>query len=213
MKKNLTELVFIIDRSGSMSGFEDDTIGGFNSTIEKQKNDEGECLVSTVLFNSHVKVLHDRSPISKIKPMTIDDYGVYGGTALLDAVGGAIHHIGNIHKYSRDEDVPEHTIFVITTDGKENSSRCYTKDQIKELIKRQTEKYGWEFIFLAANIDAIEAASDIGIRRERAAGYRQSKDGYEAYYSSINKFVTMNRRYRSAEEIDREWKKDLDNEV
>jgi hypothetical protein len=109
--------------------------------------------------------------------------------------------------------VPEHTIFVITTDGKENSSQYYKKYQIKEMIKRQTEKYGWEFIFLAANIDAIEAASDIGIRRERAAGYRQSKDGYEAYYSSINKFVTMNRRYRSAEEIDREWKKDLDNEA
>jgi len=139
MKNNITELVFILDRSGSMSGFEADTIGGFNATIEKQKEQEGKVYVSTLLFDNTCEVLHDRIDIDDIKPMTRRDYQVRGCTALFDAIGGAIHHIGNIHKYARPEDVPEHTIFVITTDGMENASRRYSSDRVKEMIKRQTE--------------------------------------------------------------------------
>ena len=207
MKKNLTELVFIVDRSGSMAGFEADTIGGINSTIEKQKRTEGEVYVSTVLFDNYSEVIHDRVPIERIKPMTLDDYCARGCTALLDAIGGAIHHIGNIHKYARPEDVPEHTIFVITTDGMENASQRYTSEKVKEMIKRQTEKYGWEFIFLAANIDAVETANSIGIRRDRAANIRQSREGYDACYESITEFVTTKRKNLNP---DGEWKKTLD---
>ena len=145
MKKNLTEIVFILDRSGSMSGLEADTIGGFNSMIEKQKKTDGDALVSTVLFDNTSEVIHDRVNIRDIKPMTDNDYTVRGCTALLDAIGGAIHHIGNVHKYARPEDVPEHTLFVITTDGMENASRFYSSDRAKQMIERQKAKYGWEF--------------------------------------------------------------------
>ena len=197
MKNNITEIVFIIDRSGSMSGFEADTIGGFNSTIEKQKKQEGKVYVSTVLFDNYSEVIHDRIDINDVKPMTLDDYRVQGCTALFDAVGDAIHHIGNIHKYARNEDVPEHTIFVITTDGMENASHRYTNVDIKEKIKRQTEKYGWEFIFLAANIDAAEAAENIGIRRERAANYRQTKKGVSRSYHAMSEAITSVRSCRA----------------
>lgn len=190
MKNNITELVFILDRSGSMSGFEADTIGGFNSTIEKQKKQEGKVYVSTVLFDNYSEVLHDRVDINEIKPMTDKDYDVRGCTALLDAIGGAIRHIGNIHKYARPEDVPEHTIFVITTDGMENASQHYSSEDIKAKIKRQTEKYGWEFIFLAANIDAAETAESIGIRRDRAANYRQTEKGVERSYYAMSEAIT-----------------------
>lgn len=190
MKNNVTELVFILDRSGSMSGFEADTIGGFNSTIEKQKKQEGKVYVSTVLFDNYSEVLHDRVDINEIKPMTEKDYDVRGCTALLDAIGGAIRHIGNIHKYARPEDVPEHTIFVITTDGMENASQHYSSEDIKAKIKRQTEKYGWEFIFLAANIDAVETAESIGIRRDRAANYRQTEKGVERSYYAMSEAIT-----------------------
>ena len=190
MKNNITELVFILDRSGSMSGFEADTIGGFNSTIERQKEQEGKVYVSTVLFDNYSEVIHDRVDINEIKPMTRKDYNVRGCTALLDAIGGAIHHIGNVHKYARPEDVPEHTIFIITTDGMENASQRYSSQDIKTKIKRQTEKYGWEFIFLAANIDAVETAENIGIRRERAANYRQTKDGVERSYYAMSEAIT-----------------------
>ena len=190
MKNNVTELVFILDRSGSMSGFEADTIGGFNSTIEKQKKQEGKVYVSTVLFDNYSEVLHDRVDINEIKPMTDKDYDVRGCTALLDAIGGAIRHIGNIHKYARPEDVPEHTIFVITTDGMENASQHYSSEDIKAKIKRQTEKYGWEFIFLAANIDAAETAESIGIRRDRAANYRQTENGVERSYYAMSEAIT-----------------------
>ncbi len=156
MKKNLTEIVFILDRSGSMSGLEADTIGGFNSMIEKQRKADGEALVSTVLFDNMCEVIHDRMNIRDIKPMTDRDYTVRGCTALLDAIGGAIHHIGNIHKYARPEDVPEHTLFIITTDGMENASRFYSSDRVKQMIERQKAKYGWEFLFFGANIDAVE---------------------------------------------------------
>lgn len=163
MRKNLTEIVFILDRSGSMSGLEADTIGGFNSMIEKQKKAEGEALVSTVLFDNVSEVIHDRVNIRDIQPMTDRDYTVRGCTALLDAIGGAIHHIGNIHKYARAEDVPEHTLFIITTDGMENASRFYSSDRVKQMIECQKAKNDWEFLFLGANIDAVETARHFGI--------------------------------------------------
>ena len=197
MKNNITEIVFILDRSGSMSGFETDTIGGFNATIEKQKEQDGKVYVSTVLFDNISEVIHDRVDINEIKRMTRRDYQVRGCTALLDAIGGAIHHIGNIHKYARPEDVPEHTIFIITTDGMENASQRYSSDKVKEMIKRQTEKYGWEFIFLAANIDAVETAENIGIRKERAANYRQTKDGVYRSYCAMSEAISTVRRNRA----------------
>lgn len=197
MENNVTELVFILDRSGSMSGFEADTIGGFNATIEKQKKQDGKVYVSTVLFDNESEVIHDRVDISEIRAMTENEYRVGGCTALLDAIGGAIHHIGNIHKYARPEDVPEHTVFVITTDGMENASHRYSSAEIKAKIKRQTEKYGWEFIFLAANIDAVETAESIGIRRERAANYRQTKEGVGRSYYAMCEAITSVRMNRA----------------
>ena len=188
-KNGITELVFIIDRSGSMSGLEADTIGGFNSTIEAQKENEGKVYVSTVLFDHESYVLHDRVDIEKIEPMTRKDYQVRGSTALLDAIGGAIHHIGNVHKYARAEDVPEKTIFVITTDGYENASRFYSSADIKAKIKRQTECYGWEFLFLGANIDAVETADNLGIRRDRATNYKYDPKGVDASYRTMNRAI------------------------
>lgn len=208
MKNNITELVFILDRSGSMSGFEADTIGGFNATIEKQKEQDGKVYVSTVLFDNESEVVHDRMDINEIKRMTRRDYQVRGSTALLDAIGGAIHHIGNIHKYARAEDVPEHTIFIITTDGMENASHRYSSDRVKEMIKRQTEKYGWEFIFLAANIDAVETAENIGIRKERAANYRQTKEGVYRSYCAMSEAISTVRRNRAKEMNLEEYLKD-----
>ncbi len=205
-KNNITELVFILDRSGSMSGLEADTIGGFNAMLEKQKKLDGKVYVSTVLFDDEIEVLHDRVDIQKIKPMTDEQYYVQGCTALLDAVGGAIHHIGNIHKYARPEDVPEHTMFVITTDGMENASHRYTSEKVKQMIKRQEEKYGWEFLFVAANIDAVETASHIGIRRERAAKYNYSKKGTRNLYDAVDCAVTL---MRNREEINEDWKDEL----
>ena len=169
MKKNLTELVFILDRSGSMAGLEDDTIGGFNSMIERQKQAEGEAFVSTVLFSDRSQVIHDRVDLRKIEPMTRKQYFVGGCTALIDAVGDAIHHIGNVHKYAREEDRPEHTIFVITTDGMENASRRYTSDEVRAKVQRQKERYGWEFLFLGANIDA-DWAGEAGLRYRGGPG-------------------------------------------
>ena len=194
MKNNVTELVFILDRSGSMAGFEADTIGGFNATIEKQRAQDGKVYVSTVLFDDESKVIHDRVDINEIKPMTRKEYEVGGCTALLDAIGGAIHHIGNVHKYARPEDVPEHTVFVITTDGMENASRRYSGAEIKRKIQRQTEKYGWEFIFLAANIDAVGTAESIGIRRDRAANYEQTPMGVDKSYCAMSEAITRVRR-------------------
>jgi uncharacterized protein YegL len=210
MKNNITEIVFILDRSGSMSGFEADTIGGFNSMIEKQKEKEGKVYVSTVLFDNYSEVLHDRVEIGEIKPMTRNDYEVRGCTALLDAIGGAIHHIGNIHKYARPEDVPEHTIFIITTDGVENASHRYDSRTVKAQIERQREKFGWEFIFLAANIDAVETAENIGIRRERAANYRQDAKGIKLTYETINEAVVT---LRDGGDLDNaSWRKKIDKE-
>lgn len=208
MKNNITEIVFILDRSGSMCGFEADTVGGFNSTVERQKEKEGKVYVSTVLFNHASEVLHDRVEIGKIQPMTREDYQVGGSTALFDAIGGAIRHIGNIHKYARPEDVPEHTVFMITTDGMENASCRFTRGRIKELIEHQREKYGWEFIFLAANIDAEETAETIGIRRERAVNYRQDAAGMQLSYETMSDAImTM----RSGGDLDCAcWRKKID---
>ena len=190
MKKNLTEMVFILDKSGSMSGLEADTIGGFNSMIEKQKKEDGEALVSTVLFSNESIVLHDRVDLRKIEPMTDRQYYVGGCTALIDAIGGAIHHIGNVHKYAREEDRPEHTIFIITTDGMENASRHYSAERVKEMVNRQKEKYGWEFLFLGANIDAIATAGRFGISADRAANYNSDHEGtalnYEVLADAVN---------------------------
>lgn len=190
MKKNLTELVLILDRSGSMFPLIADTIGGFNSMIEKQKREEGEALVSTVLFSDESTVLHDRVPLENIGSMTQEEYTVGGCTALIDAIGGAIHHIGNIHKYAREEDVPEHTVFVIITDGMENASRQHQAEQVRQMITRQQEQYGWEFIFLAANIDAVQTAKRFGIRENRAVNYHADARGthvaYEAVYQAVS---------------------------
>ena len=206
-KNNITELVFIIDRSGSMSGLEKDTIGGFNSMIEKQRKEEGECYVSTVLFDHETKVLHDHVKLSEVRPMTEEDYTVRGTTALIDALGGAIHHIGNIHKYARPEDVPAHTMFVITTDGMENASRRYTSDQVKQKIERQKEKYGWEFIFIGANIDAVETAARYGIDSDRAVNYRADKKGTKVMYEAVANAVSY---VRDCGGISSDWKNYVD---
>ena len=201
MKKGLTEIVFILDRSGSMGGLENDTIGGYNSMIAKQKTEEGEALNSTVLFDNETEVLHDRVPLSKIEPITVKEYYVRGSTALLDAIGGAIHQIGNIHKYARKEDVPEKTLFIITTDGMENSSREYTYEKIKKMVEKQKEKYGWEFIFLGANIDAVSVANRFGVDRSRAVRYECDGAGTKLNYKMMSKMVSCARACGSAKEM------------
>ena len=207
MRKNVTEVVFILDRSGSMSGLEADTIGGFNSMIEKQKKTEGEALISTVLFDNTSEVIHDRVDIRSIKPMTNEDYTARGRTALLDAIGGAIHHIGNVHKYARAEDVPEHTLFVITTDGMENASRRYDSEKVKKMIERQKEKYGWEFLFLGANIDAVETARRFGIGADRAVNYRSDSKGTQLNYEVVSEAI---RAVRCSAPLTEDWKKRID---
>lgn len=207
MKNNITELVFILDRSGSMGGLEKDTIGGFNSMIEKQKKLSGKAFVSTILFDNVSEVLHDRESLEKIEPMTENDYYVRGCTALLDAIGGAIHHIGNIHKYARKEDVPEHTMFVITTDGMENSSRNYDLKTVKKMIERQQKKYGWEFLFIGANIDAVQTAGSFGIPKNRAVNYNADSVGTRVVYENVSKAVSQ---CRASEAIDDEWRTKID---
>ena len=194
MKKGLTELVMILDRSGSMCGMEADTIGGFNGMIEKQRAEEGEVYVSAVLFDDQIEVIYDRTDISRIEPMTREQYYVRGCTALLDAVGGAISHIRNIHKYARPEDVPEKTIFVIITDGMENASRRYTYNKVRRMIERQKEQHHWEFIFLGANIDAAAEAERFGIGSSRAARYMSDCAGTALNYSVVSDAVAKMRR-------------------
>ena len=208
MKKNLTELVFILDRSGSMAGLEGDTIGGFNAMMEKQKREPGETLVSTVLFDQDTQVIHDRVPLEKLGPLTEEEYYVRGSTALLDAVGGAIRHIGNVHKYAREEDRPEKTLFVITTDGMENASRRYDYDRVKAMIRRQQERYGWEFLFLGANIDAAREADRFGIRPECAADYHADSRGTRVIYESLSQAVCQVRT--CAAPLRADWKKEID---
>lgn len=185
-KNNITELVFILDRSGSMSGLEGDTIGGFNAMIQKQKKEDGEAYVSTILFDNVSEVLHDRIKLKDVPKMTGRDYTVRGCTALIDAIGGAIKHIANIHKYARPEDVPAHTMFIITTDGQENASHRFTSDEVKKMIERQKEKYGWEFLFIGANIDAVETAARFGINRNRAVNYNADSKGTQVLYETIS---------------------------
>ena len=199
MKKGLTEIVFILDRSGSMSGLENDTIGGFNSMISKQKDEEGEALISTVLFDNETEVIHDRLPLDKIAPLTGKEYYVRGSTALLDAIGEAIHHISSIHKYAREEDVPEKTLFIITTDGMENSSRKYSYDKVKKMVGKKKEKNHWEFIFLGANIDAVSVANKFGVDRSRAVTYECDGAGTALNYKMMSKMVSCARASKSAE--------------
>ena len=211
MKKNLTEMVFILDKSGSMSGLEQDTIGGFNSMIERQKQAEGEALVSTVLFSNESTVIHDRIDLRKIGPLTDRQYFVGGCTALIDAIGGAIHHIGNVHKYAREEDRPERTIFVITTDGMENSSHRYSSDEVKAMVKKEKEKYGWEFLFLGANIDAVETAAHFGIGADRAVTYKNDSRGQKLNYDVVGKAVLRMRT--CAETMSASWKDEIEEDV
>ena len=202
IKNNITALVFILDRSGSMAGLEGDTIGGFNSLIEKQRKQDGECFVSTVLFDNASEVIHDRVKLSEIKPMTDKEYYVRGCTALIDAIGGAIKHIGNIHKYARPEDVPEHTMFVITTDGAENASRKFSSDEVKKMIERQKKNYGWEFLFIGANIDSVETAKHFGIGADRAVNYHADSQGTSVLYEAVSDTVCC---MRASRPIEADW--------
>lgn len=207
MRKNLTEIIFILDRSGSMSGLEKDTIGGFNSMIAQQKHAEGEALISTVLFDNVSEVLYDRVNVQDIRPMSDRDYTVRGCTALLDAIGGAVHHIGTIHKYARPEDVPEHTLFVITTDGMENASRRYRCSEIKRMIERQKAQYGWEFLFLGANMDAIGTAGQFGIDADRAVSYQCDSAGTALNYEVISEAICS---VRCSQPLSASWKSRID---
>ena len=208
LNNNITEIVFILDRSGSMSGLEKDTIGGFNAMIEKQKKQDGKAYVSTVLFDHESVVLHDRLPLEQIKPMTEDDYTVRGCTALLDAIGGAVKHIGNIHRYARPEDVPEHTMFVITTDGLENASRKYNSRDIKRLIESKKEE-GWEFLFIGANIDAIETANDYGISADRAVNYNADSQGTEVVFEAVSETVA---KFRGGQKVAPCWSRKINDD-
>ena len=209
MKKNLTEMVFILDKSGSMAGLEKDTIGGFNGMIAKQKREKGDALVSTVLFSNESTVIHDRADIRQVEPMTDRQYFVGGCTALIDAIGGAIHHIGNVHKYARLEDVPEHTIFVITTDGMENASHRYTADKVREMVEHQKKKYGWEFLFLGANIDAVETAARFGIAQDRAVNFHNDEVGLQLNYRTVGEVMC---RVRASMPVGEEWKEEIESD-
>ena len=206
----MTELVFILDRSGSMSGLEKDTIGGFNSMIEKQKREDGQALVSTVLFDNESVVIHDRLPLDRVPPLTEGEYYTRGCTALLDAVGGAIHHIGNVHKYARREDVPEKTLFIITTDGYENASRRYDYERVRQMIQHEKEKYGWEFLFLGANIDAAAEAKRFGIDTDRAVTYKCDAAGTALNYDVISEAVC---HVRASRPLSAGWKSRIDEDV
>ena len=208
LNNNITEIVFILDRSGSMSGLEKDTIGGFNAMIEKQKKQDGKAYVSTVLFDHESVVLHDRLSLEQIKPMTEDDYTVRGCTALLDAIGGAVKHIGNIHRYARPEGVPEHTMFVITTDGLENASRKYNSRDIKRLIESKKEE-GWEFLFIGANIDAIETANDYGISADRAVNYNADSQGTGVVFEAVSETVA---KFRGGQKVAPCWSKKINDD-
>ena len=202
MKKGLTEMVFILDRSGSMYGLEEDTLGGFNSMIEKQRKVDGEAYVSTILFNDEQAVIHDRVDLKEVKKMTQEEYYTCGTTALLDALGGAIHHIANVHRYAREEDRPEKTIFVVMTDGLENASRRYTYEKVKNMISKEQEKYGWEFLFLGANMDAVALAGRVGIRQDRAVRFHNDAEGVELNYEVLDEAVTS---FRTVGRVREAW--------
>jgi len=201
MKKGLTEIVFILDRSGSMAGLEKDTIGGYNSMLERQKKEEGDAIISTVLFDDKAEVLHDRKNLYNVKVITERDYYVRGCTALLDAVGGAIHHIGNVHKYMPANQRPEKTMFIITTDGMENASREYTYSKVKKMVEDKKKKYHWEFVFLGANIDAVEVAGRFGVSKNRAVRYECDSEGTQLNFQMMSKMVSCAKRAKSAVEM------------
>lgn len=207
MKKGLTELVFILDRSGSMSGLESDTIGGYNALLEKQKKDSEECIITTVLFDDKYELLHDRINIKGIMPITEKEYYVRGSTALLDAIGRTINKIGNAQKHTAEEEQAEKVMFIITTDGMENASREYGYDKVRQIVERQKEKYGWEFIFLGANIDAVETAARFGIGADRAADYHADSEGTQLNYRVVSDAVSSFRA--NSDPISADWKKSI----
>ncbi len=206
MKNNITELVFILDRSGSMSGLEKDTIGGFNAMLEKQKKEPGQAYVTTYLFDNASEIIHDRVPVREVPAMTQEVYFVRGCTALLDAIGGAIDHIKDIHRYARPEDVPEHTLFVITTDGMENASRRYSAERVKAMVEHEKAKYGWEFLFLGANIDAAATAGRMGIDEDRAATFHNDSQGIATNYDAVSVTISA---FREDKDITGSWKKSI----
>lgn len=204
-----TEIIFILDRSGSMAGLEADTIGGFNSLIQKQKKEEGRAVISTVLFDDRQEVLYDRVDLEQIRPMTDADYYVRGCTALLDALGAAIHHIGIVHKYARPEDRPDRTLFVITTDGMENASRQYSYAKVKEMIEQRKENCGWEFLFLGANIDALKEAKRFGIQADRAVNFNCDREGTSLNYSVLSETICQ---VRQGAAISNTWKSKIEDD-
>lgn len=211
MKKTtngITELVFILDRSGSMGGLESDTIGGFNSLIEKQRKEYGKCFVTTVLFDDRLETLHDRISLDKVEKMTDKDYTVRGCTALIDAIGETVKHISNIHRYIRKDDIPEHTMFVITTDGLENASHIYSSDEVKKMIEQKKE-IGWEFLFIGANIDSVETAKHFGISEDRAVNYHADGKGTKVLYETVSNAVC---KMRACEPLTADWSADIDND-
>ena len=202
MGNGIMEVVFILDRSGSMSGMEADTIGGFNSMLQKQKEESDKIVWSTVLFDHRHEVIHNRVPIQQVEPLTENQYYVRGTTALLDAVGRAIHHIAMCHKYAKPEDVPEKTLFIITTDGMENASRQYSYRKVKQMIELEQGTYGWEFLFLGANIDAPQFAGRIGICEERSATYINDREGIRKNYETFTRTVSKMARMEAFEASD-----------
>jgi len=208
MKKGLTELVFILDRSGSMSGLECDTIGGYNSLVDKQKKEDGECVITTVLFDDKYELLHDRINLKGIIPITEKEYFMRGSTALLDAIGRTIVKIGNAQKHTTEDERAEKVMFVITTDGMENASCEYGYDKVRQMIEQQKEKYGWEFIFLGANIDAVETAARFGISADRAANYHADSEGTQLNYKVVSDAVSGFRANSAPMSTD--WKKRIE---
>lgn len=206
---NITELVFILDRSGSMGGLESDTIGGFNSLVEKQKKQDGECYVTTVLFDNFIEKIHDRVKLSEVERLTEEDFYVRGCTALVDAIGTSVKHIENIHRYIRKSDVPEHTMFVIITDGMENASREFTGDKVREMIENHKENDGWEFLFIGANIDAVKTAKGFGINADRAVNYHADKKGTGVVYRAMEKAVGC---VRASAPLKKSWCEEIDDD-
>ncbi|MCR5663376.1 MAG: VWA domain-containing protein [Oscillospiraceae bacterium] len=202
MNKNLTEIVFILDRSGSMAGLESDTIGGFNAMLERQKKEPGEALITAVLFSDRHELLYDRAALDRVEPLSERQYRVGGCTALLDAIGWSVHHISQIHRYAREEDRPGKTVFVITTDGMENASRAYRYDEVRRMVEHEREKYGWEFLFLGANMDAVSAARSFGIREDRAVRYACDEAGTKLNYDVVGRTLA---RFRASKEIAPDW--------
>ena len=207
MKNNLTELVFILDRSGSMAGLESDTIGGFNGMLAKQKKEEGDAQVTTVLFDDAYEVLHDQADIQKVRPITGKEYFVRGCTALLDAVGKTIMKIKHEQKEADEDEKADKVLFVITTDGYENASKEYSYEKIKKMITKQQEKHGWEFLFLGANIDAVAEAERVGIKADRAVSYCADSLGTDMNFTAVNNVACA---VRKREEVNEDWKKEIE---